>query len=280
MKFFVLTSFLIHFVLIGLLDQLNVAESTSQPQVLTVQLTQIKEKKQTSNASGSKKSRFFGLSSKLRYKSAFQPSSRGDQLKETSAWLDKQSYQGDELSKFEGVSTKQSLFLKTVWTEINDFIPEHPFLTEYGIIGTVSLSFEVDENGFLIPDSLSAQTDQQILKVLAARSVRKSLKADNLDLVQPDKKTKLFARFEWTDQISCDQHQGINKNYLGFCRKSKGQRKTFTKTEKAAAYLSALQYGPEMFDVIKKYNQQENRKDTKFDPFEEIKRDPDWNLGS
>ena len=280
MKFFVLTSFLIHFVLIGLLDQLNVAESTSQPQVLTVQLTQIKEKKQTSNASGSKKSRFFGLSSKLRYKSAFQPSSRGDQLKETSAWLDKQSYQGDELSKFEGVSTKQSLFLKTVWTEINDFIPEHPFLTEYGIIGTVSLSFEVDENGFLIPDSLSAQTDQQILKVLAARSVRKSLKADNLNLVQPDKKTKLFARFEWTDQISCDQHQGINKNYLGFCRKSKGQRKTFTKTEKAAAYLSALQYGPEMFDVIKKYNQQENRKDTKFDTFEEIKRDPDWNLGS
>lgn len=279
MKFFVLISFLIHFALIGYLNHLNVNDSKSQSEVLTVQLTQHESQKQISNNSGSKKSRFPSLSSKLRYQSAFHLSA-GDQTQASSAWLDQQSYQGDKLSQFDGVSSKQSLFLRTVWTEINDFIPEHPFLAEYGIIGTVSLSFEVDENGFLIPDTLTAQTDQRILKVLAARSVRKSLKADNLDLVQPEKTTKIFARFEWTDQISCDQHQGINKNYLSFCRKSKGQRKTFSKAEKAAAYVSALQYGPEMFDVIKKYNQQENRKETKFDPFEDIKRDPDWNLGS
>lgn len=280
MSQFLIISFLIHAFIFSFMNKLESVDLKTEPDILTVQLTEVQTKKKSPSDSGTKKSKFKNLSSKLGFQSAFHLSSIGDQPQGSSAWLDKQSYQGDEFSKFEGINAKQSLFLRTVWTEINDFIPDSPYLTEYGIVGTVSLSFEVDENGFLISDTLTAQTDQQILKVFAARSVRKSLRADNLDLVQPEKKTKIFARFEWTDQISCDQHQGLNKNYLSFCRKSKGQRKTFSKTEKAVAYLSALQYGPEMFDVIKKYNQQENRKKTQFDPFEDIKRDPDWNLGS
>ena len=38
--------------------------------------------------------------------------------------------------------------------------------------------------------------------------------------------------------------------------------------------------GPGFFEEVEKYQKEENRRHTKFDAFQDLKRDPDWDLGS
>lgn len=277
-RHFFLFSTLLH-LLAGTLVYFGVRLSADVKNQTLVQLTLENQKTTKTTSSKPKRPRFqlrTTLNSGLSKKSfGLLPSKTSD-----AQWAQAEDFQTDDIEKFQGLSMKQAQFLKTVWTEINESIVNSPYLAEYGQIGTVQLQFEIDPNGLLIGKTLKAKAENSVLKVLAARSIRKALRSDNLDLSAPNEVVKIFAKFEWTDGIPCDAHQGLNKNYLSFCRVSKSQRKSFSKSEKAAAYLSSLQYGFSAMEAIKEYKKEENRRNTQFDPFQDLKRDLDWNLGS
>ncbi len=55
--------------------------------------------------------------------------------------------------------------------------------------------------------------------------------------------------------------------------------KYFSTGEKIGTYFGALNYGFGAVEEIEKYNREESRRGTQFDPFEEMRRDPDWNVG-
>ncbi len=154
---------------------------------------------------------------------------------------------------------------------------ESSFLAEYGHAGTAFFQFEISEDGKLVSSSLKASAEDGILKVLAARSIRKSLENSE---IKPTKNVIVNAQFAWADYGTCRKITRTHKNFLSFCRYSSSKRKTFTAGEKATTYLGALMYGPGAIDAIKEYNKEENRRENKFDPFEELRRDPDYFLGS
>jgi len=181
---------------------------------------------------------------------------------------------------YEGMAMPEIRFVRSLWREIDKSIVNSPYLSEYGHIGKVHLSFQVGTDGKLIETSFHAQAEDRILKVIAARAIRKALLNETGELSLPTQGMTIHTQFAWSDYETCANLRGSTKNYLSFCNYAENKRKSFSGTEKAATYLSALQYGFDAIDEIKKYKREEMRRNTHFDPFEEFERDPDWNLGS
>ena len=268
---------------IGLFGALAIWKKSAPEAPEAVQITLQRSPRQNTTTTQKKLARKFQLVPSLRsnLKSSYsssRPSTQG--VPNSQNWNYYESYIANDIERFDGVPLKQATYLKNVWTEINEAIPDSPYLHEYAQVGTVYLQFTVDQNGYLVSDSLRADTNNNVLKVFSARSVRKALRADNKDLIKPEKPTQIFVRFHWSDQTDCEKNRGINKNYLSFCRVSKSEKKTFSTSEKIDTYVSALQYGPGFFEEVEKYKKEENRRRTKFDAFQDLKRDPDWDLGS
>jgi hypothetical protein len=187
---------------------------------------------------------------------------------------------GSTLDPYEGMAMPEVRFVRSLWREIDKSIVNSPYLSEYGHFGTVHLSFQVGTDGKLIETTLHAQAEDRVLKVIAARAIRKALLNEKGELSLPTQGMSIHTQFTWSDYQTCSSLRGSTKNYLSFCNYAEDKRKNFSGTEKAAAYLSALQYGFGAIDEIKKYKREEMRRNTHFNPFEEFERDPDWNLGS
>lgn len=205
------------------------------------------------------------------------PSTEELQAKEF-AWKQTNSYYSDLLSDSAGMDKQQIQFVGSLWKEINDSIVESPYLSEYGHVGKVFLRFEVDKNGELLEGSLRASADDHILKVFAARAVRKAIKEKRY--VFPIEKMIVNTQFSWAGYEDCRSQRGIHQNFLSFCKYGEDKRKTFSNSEKMATYLKALSFGFGAAEAIKEYKKEEFRRNVNFDPFEEIRRDPDYNLSS
>ncbi len=184
------------------------------------------------------------------------------------------------LTQYRGMSMGRVRFIKSLWHTIDNSIVESAYLSEYGHVGQVVLTFEVTPDGQLYGNRIHARAENSILKVVAARAVRKAIKNETKELVFPNEKIKVEAQFLWARYSKCAQHRGTYQNVLSFCKYGEDNRKSFTVSEKTATYLGALKYGPGVFEEIQKYRKEEDHRKTKFDPFEEFRRDPDYNLGS
>lgn len=194
-------------------------------------------------------------------------------------WAKPNSYTSDPFTDFQNMNMSQIKFIKSLYRQIDNSIIDSPYLSEYGHVGQVFLRFELSAEGKIIETTLNAKADDNILKVIAARAVRKAIKNDSQELVLPTQKVQIQTRFSWADKNACKDLKGIHQNYLSFCKYGEDKRKQFTSGEKASTYLSSLAYGFGAIDEIKKYKNEEKRKKSNFDPFEEMRRDPDFNLG-
>lgn len=280
---FIFLSLLIHAILILSLLIFNSSPNPLKPIVIDLQ-TDL-QKVASSHSGHTKKQssshrtkRFFpALSYTSQLSSLGSQTTGSDQAADdwTSSW----SYNQDGWSDYEGLNQHDIRFLSSLWNEIDKSIVNNPFLSEYGHIGKVYLKFEVDLDGQLIESSFKAHAEDNVLKVLAARAVRKVLKNETQELVFPKKKVLVQARFSWADYQACQQLRGTHKFFLSFCKYAEDKRKTFSTGEKIGTYLSAIPYGPGALEEIEKYNKEENRRNTQFDPFQSLRRDPDWNLG-
>ncbi len=184
------------------------------------------------------------------------------------------------LDPYDGMEMPEIRFVTSLYREIDKSLVNSPFLSEYGHIGQVFLGFDVDPAGGLIESSLRAKADDPVLKVIAARAIRKALANQNGELVLPRKQIRILTQFTWSDYQTCSHLRGGHKNQLSFCNYAEDKRKNFSTGERTATYLGALRYGFDAVDEIKKYQREEMHRKTQFNPFEEYERDPDWNLGS
>jgi len=171
-------------------------------------------------------------------------------------------------------------FVQSLWREIDKAIINPTYLSEYGHFGKVFFVFDVDPDGNLIESSIRVQAEDRVLKVIAARAIRKAVLNINGELPKPRHLTKISSTFVWSDYQTCKSHRGSGKNTLSFCNYAEDKRKRFTAGEKAATYVDALKYGFGAIEEIQKYNREEMRRNTQFNPFQEFERDPDWNLGT
>lgn len=187
---------------------------------------------------------------------------------------------GLPFSEFDEVELHDITFFKSLWRQIDKSIVNSPYLSEYGHTGKVQLNFEISSDGRLVESSIKASAQDNILKVIAIRAVRKALKNDTKELYKLNKDMLMTAQFTWTDYESCKELKGTHKNLLSFCSGVVDERNTFSETEKVTRYLEALRYGPGALDEIRKYNKAEDHKKTKFDPFTEYRNDPDWKTGA
>lgn len=178
-----------------------------------------------------------------------------------------------------GQTRDQVRFVASLWRMIDQYIEENPFLSEYNHTGEVSLSFEVDEAAHLVPKSLSAKAMDRVLKVIAVRAVRKALVNETGDVQPPFKRTWIHARFNWSSYQSCQSRRGYNGNQLSFCHYAENKKKTFSAGEKTATWVGAIyNHGPWAYEEIQKYQREESRRKSQFNPFTKYELDPDWNL--
>ncbi len=194
-------------------------------------------------------------------------------------WTNSQKYVPDQMTDFDQLSIQDIRFEKALWKEIDQSISDSPYLSEYDHTGKVHLYFEITKNGQLDDSLFRSCGADSVLKVLASRALRKALRNEHKEIPFPTKRTIFYAQFSWSDYSSCKKLKGIRQNYLSFCHYAENKRKSFSKGEKTLEYVKALNYGLGAIEEIKKYNREENRRRTKFDPFEELRRDPDWNRG-
>lgn len=193
-------------------------------------------------------------------------------------WKNPSNYLYDEFHSYEGLSMDKIRFEKSLWKEIDQSVLDSSFLSEYNHTGKIHLKFELDQSGKLIESSFRACGADNVLKVLAARAIRKALLNEHSEIYFPNENSKLFMQFTWADYETCKSTRGINKNFLSFCHYAENMRKDFSSTEKLTTILKSLQYGFGAIEEIQKYKKEEFRSDTQFDPFLELRHDPDWNI--
>jgi hypothetical protein len=197
----------------------------------------------------------------------------------TPAWANARTYTGiDPTGEYE-ISREQANFLISLWRIIDQAIWDSDFLSEYNHVGQVFMRFEVDDEGHFESRSMTASAPDRILKVIAARAIRTAMKNETGDVHFPHHKTVINARFVWSGYEECGGMNPIRKNFLNFCHHAENKVKTFSKGEKAATYAGAIwNHGPWAIEDINEYNHEQRRRQSEFDPFESMKRDPDWNL--
>lgn len=202
---------------------------------------------------------------------------REEDFRQRLTWADSAAYEDGGPSAAQDLSAGQVDFIVSLWRMIDQYIEENPFLSEYAQTGRVFLRFDIDENGRLC--SMQASAPNRVLKVIAARAVRKAVRNETGDVHFPAERMSVQARFSWSSYQSCQNLRGHRGRYLSFCHYAENKRKKFTGGERAATWAGAIyNNGPWAYEEIKKYNREESRRKSKFNPFEEYERDPDWNL--
>lgn len=191
-------------------------------------------------------------------------------------WKESYFYLSDGMTDYNDLSTPEVHFLQSFWQQVDTNIENNPFLSEYGHVGTIFFQFNLNEKGELVNESLKVSSTDSVLKVIAIRAIRKALIEQKFSL--PEKPVTLGMKFTWDSYETCPTLKGIHSYYLSFCHYAEYKMNRFTGTERAQKYVSSLAYGFGAIDEIKKYNQEEYRRNTQFDPFEKYKRDPDWYL--
>ncbi len=179
-----------------------------------------------------------------------------------------------------GLEMPEIRYVQSLWHQIDKAIVNPSYLSEYGHFGKVHFTFDINPDGNLLENSIRVQADDRVLKVIAARAIRKAILNANGELQKPRQLTRISSTFTWSDYQTCANLRGSGKNSLSFCNYAEDKRKQFTTGEKVATYVGALRYGFDAVDAIQQYNREQMHLKTQFNPFAEFERDPDWDLGS
>lgn len=184
---------------------------------------------------------------------------------------------GGSSSASAGLTAQESRFITALWRMVDQSIEQNPFLSEYNQTGKVSMRFEIDEQGRLT--KLQASAANRVLKVMAARAIRKAILNETGDIQFPPQKMSILADFNWASYEACQSLRGHSGNSLSFCHFAVNKRRKFSTGERVGTWAGAiLNHGPWAYEEIQKYNRQESRRKSHFNPFRKYELDPDWNL--
>ena len=266
--------------LFGIAERLNFSEDT--PVSISV-IYDRRESKVLEQNGGPRRARkpLIPLSSLIPKMNIYSPVLQGVKPEKThqthSVWTDSDSYDEVSLTSAQNLSMEQISFVKSLWRMIDQYVERNPFLSEYNRTGKVFLQFKVGEGCKLL--KLQASAADRVLKVIAARAVRRALKNETGDVRCPSLPETISARFTWSSAEACRGLQGYRGRRLSFCHLAEDNRKSFSAGEKALVWANAIaQHGPWAYEDIQQYNREESRRKVQFDPFKIYELDPDWNL--
>jgi hypothetical protein len=194
-------------------------------------------------------------------------------------WSNDDKY--NEVNLFSGskMAADEIRFISSLYQMIDQAIVDNPALSEYNHTGHVFFRFEVDEEDHIDPRTFRASAKDRVLKVIAARAIRTAMRNETGDVHFIHKRVVLNARFSWASHEACNSLQGINDDFMSFCHYAENKRKTFSTGERIGTVAGAIwQNGPWAVEEIKKYNREQRHRETEYDPFDDLKRDPDWDL--
>ena len=278
-------SFALHLLVFFLLTQ-KYLKPTEPPQPISLVYPSPENK--PSQASGKRGAIRVGRGKKMRPLSDFLPQlamKQTDQKQDDDtdigipAWSNPRAYNGVDPIGNDNLSRDQIHFLMALWRMIDQSIWDTPFLSEYNHTGQVFLRFEINDEGKFVSRSMTASAVDRVLKVIATRAVRKAMMTETDDLHFPLKHTVINARFKWASYAECDANNPLRANYLSFCHYAENKFKSFSAAERTGTVAGAIwNHGPWAAEEIREYNRQQRRRDGQFDPFENLRRDPDWNL--
>tara|TARA_Y100001935_G_scaffold174858_1_gene144543 strand:+ start:2356 stop:3270 length:915 start_codon:yes stop_codon:yes gene_type:complete len=238
---------------------------------------QERQLKSTKNLSRSKIS-LKKLKSQFSFSNLKPGKTKSSDSEESSDWTNSKSYDGIGFVRNRKLTTRQISFAESLWRAIHRNIERNPYLSEYNHTGHVYFQFHV-ENGKILLKSLRASASDRVLKVIAARALRKAFANEHGDIYFPKKSMVINARFSWRSYKECETLEGIRGNFLSFCNYAENKRRSFTASERSDIWTKAiLQHGFMAYEEIQKYNREENHRKFQFDPFEIYKQDPDWDL--
>lgn len=212
---------------------------------------------------------------------SMNPSQRSAAVEATEgpSWGADDKYNEVNLLGGNNMPAEEIRFIGSLYQMIDQAIVDNPSLSEYNHTGHVFFRFEVDEEDHIDSRTFRASAKDRVLKVIAARAIRKAIRNETGDVQFLHKRMVVNARFVWTDRAACPSFQGINNNFMSFCHYAENKRKSFSTGEKVGTYAGAIwQNGPWAVEEIKKYNREQRHRQTDYDPFDDLKRDPDWNL--
>lgn len=193
-------------------------------------------------------------------------------------WADPETFRLNEMQKYSGLTTSDARFNTVLWRQIDQSIFNSPHLSEYGHVGVVYFQFSIEAGTHLT--GIKARAKDKVLKVLAARAIRKALKNETGELPALEKAKDFNAQFVWAAAKDCESQRGWIGNNLSFCHVAEDKRRKYTAGQKIGNAIGAImQHGPWGIEEIQKYRKEEIRHKSNFDPFEEMQHDPDWNLG-
>ncbi len=190
-------------------------------------------------------------------------------------------YPNDLLNAYQNISIKESNLLKIIWSSIDRFIYTDNYLGEFGHLGNVKIHIKINSIGNIIENKIKIISQDNVLKVLAMHAIRNGLREiDQKDFLKNSTNNDFDfnVKIHWINSENCNSEVQIYKKNLRFCKRIFDNKKSFSKAEKMMTYLSSLKYGFSFYEEIQKYNRQEMHNDTQFDPFLNLKNDPDWNL--
>lgn len=190
------------------------------------------------------------------------------------------SYLPDPMD-FSSGSRKEQDFYSKLWAAVDNNLKEDPLLSEYNHTGVIFVFFELTASGNFIPQNLKVSAEDAILKVRSMRAIRQGLK--NLHPADlPQKTVPCNMRFSWIDRTACHRQGKINKEFLSFCRHAVNNTRDHSTIGRAAALAGTfIKNGPFGFaENYQQYKQENWRHDSRFDPFESEKNDPDFQLQS
>lgn len=190
-------------------------------------------------------------------------------------------------------------FLHYLHQKVEEELSFDRLLAEWGHFGTVYVEFWVDDQGLLLPNRIRVVADDSILKVHSLRALRRALAKPFAETKwnRSKESIKVHAKFDYlSGELRIGKQRAFSKRKLVFQRKGfSGRVPTdfweqmgqgfsdsvqFTETELSKKYGG----GGVSVDVLalvdswKKRNKKVKQIYRGFDPFDDYRKDPDYNL--
>ena len=178
--------------------------------------------------------------------------------------------------------TDQWEFYHQIFERIDSQLMFDSILAQYNHFGSVFLEFEVDAEGHFVETALRAKADDPILKVHVIRALRKGLKESFVKAKwNPSGKTAVLqAKFEFLygdSSVNSKKQKEFGKPVLVF-KRATSEKPTASNLTDTLLDADNLKNPYQIAERIEKYKKKKALRAGDFDPFQNYRNDPDYDL--
>jgi hypothetical protein len=178
--------------------------------------------------------------------------------------------------------TDQWEFYRQIFERIDNQLMFDSILAQYNHFGSVFLEFKVDAEGHFVKTAFKAKSDDPVLKVHVIRALRKGLKESFAkEKWNPSGKiTILQAKFEFLQDdssVNSKKQKEFGKPILLF-KRATSEKPTASNLTDTLLDVNNVLNPYQIAERIEKYKKKKMLRAEDFDPFQNYRNDPDYNL--